>query len=81
LKDNEKVVEVARGMWIHVDVLNKLKDELHAYFSSKPEMKVADFKTMTNTSRKTAIPLLEYCDKYGFTERNGDIRQKGENCG
>ena len=41
-------------------------------------MKVADFKNITNTSRKTAIPLLEYCDKRGLTERDGDVRLKGE---
>ena len=81
LKDEEKVLDVARGMWIHVEVLNKLKDDLSAYFASNNAMKVADFKSMTGTSRKTAIPLLEYCDKYGMTERDGDVRTKGEHCG
>lgn len=79
LKDEEKVVEAARGLWIHVAVLDKLTDELFQYFSSNAEMKVADFKDMTGTSRKTAIPLLEYCDKHDLTERNGDVRRKGDN--
>ena len=60
-------------------VLDKLTDELFQYFSSNAEMKVADFKDMTGTSRKTAIPLLEYCDKHDLTERNGDVRRKGDN--
>jgi len=81
LKDEEKVLDVARGMWIHVEVLNKLKDDLSAYFASNNAMKVADFKSMTSTSRKTAIPLLEYCDEHGLTERDGDLRTKGEHCG
>ena len=81
LKDEEKVQDVARGMWIHVEVLNKLKDDLSAYFASNDAMKVADFKSITGTSRKTAIPLLEYCDKRGLTERDGDARRKGEHCG
>ena len=81
LKDEEKVLDVARGMWIHVEVLNKLKDDLSAYFASNDAMKVADFKSITGTSRKTAIPLLEYCDKNALTERDGDVRRKGEHCG
>ena len=81
LKDEEKVLDVASGMWIHVEVLNKLKDDLSAYFASNDAMKVADFKSITGTSRKTAIPLLEYCDKNALTERDGDVRRKGEHCG
>ena len=81
LKDEEKVLDVARGMWIHRDVLNKLKDDLCEYFASNGTMKVADFKSITGMSRKTAIPLLEYCDKHGLTERDGDVRKKGENSG
>ena len=78
LKDRGTIVALAQGLWIHVEVLDKLKNELSRFFSSKPEMKVADFKNITNTSRKTAIPLLEYCDKQGLTERDGDVRLKGE---
>jgi selenocysteine-specific elongation factor len=78
LKDDGKVFEVAQGMWIHASVLNKLTHDLSQYFSSRPILKVADFKEMTSTSRKTAIPLLEYCDKLGLTQRNGDFRNAGE---
>ena len=78
LKDQGTIVALAHGLWIHVEVLDKLKNELSTYFSSKPKMKVADFKNITSTSRKTAIPLLEYCDKEGLTERDGDVRLKGE---
>ncbi|MBC8345921.1 MAG: selenocysteine-specific translation elongation factor [Candidatus Marinimicrobia bacterium] len=81
LKGEGKIFEVGRGMWIHGDVLDKLKDELCLFFAANPEMNVADFKSLTGTTRKSAIPLLEYCDKHGSTERVGDSRIKGENCG
>jgi len=81
LKGEGKIFEVGRGLWIHGNVLNKLKDELSLFFADKPKMNVADFKLLTSTSRKSAIPLLEYCDKHGLTERVGDSRIKGENCG
>ena len=78
LKDNKKVAEAARGMWIHVEVLDKLRNDLRRYFATNPEMKVVDFKILTGTSRKTAIPLLEYCDKHDLTNRNGDVRESGD---
>ena len=80
LKGEGKIIEVGRGLWIHGDVLDKLKDDLCLFFTANPQLNVSDFKTITNTTRKSAIPLLEYCDKHGLTERVGNSRIKGENC-
>ena len=77
MKNKEKVVEIKQGLWIHTTLLDKLKHELFQYFSSSKQMKVSDFKQITLSSRKSAIPLLEYCDKQSFTIRQGDIRIKG----
>ena len=77
LKNKEKVVEIKQGLWIHTTLLDKLKHELSKYFSSSKQMKVSDFKQFTLSSRKSAIPLLEYCDKQSFTIRKGDVRIKG----
>ena len=77
LKNKEKVVEIKQGLWIHTTLLDKLKHELSKYFSSSKQMKVSDFKQITLSSRKSAIPLLEYCDKQSFTIRQGDVRIKG----
>ena len=81
LKGEGKIIEVGRGLWIHGDVLDKLKDDLCLFFTANPQLNVSDFKRITNTTRKSAIPLLEYCDKHGLTERVGNSRIKGENCG
>jgi len=81
LKGEGKIIEVGRGLWIHGDVLDKLRDDLCLFFTANPQLNVSDFKTITNTTRKSAIPLLEYCDKHGLTERVGNSRIKGENCG
>ena len=81
LKGEGKIIEVGRGLWIHGDVLDKLKDDLCLFFTANPQLNVSDFKTITNTTRKSAIPLLEYSDKHGLTERVGNSRIKGKNCG
>ena len=78
LKKNGRVIEIQQGMWIHISLIDKLKNALSKYFSTNKEMKVSDFKIITSTSRKSAIPLLEYSDNQSFTVREGDYRIKGE---
>lgn len=38
------------------------------------KLTVAEFRTLTGTSRKYAVPLLEFFDATGVTLRNGDVR-------
>ena len=38
---------------------------------------VADFRGLTGASRKFGVPLLEHCDRVGWTVRVGDERRKG----
>jgi selenocysteine-specific elongation factor len=40
-------------------------------------MTVADFRGITGASRKYGVPLLEHCDRVGWTVRVGDERRKG----
>ena len=53
----------------------KLKNKVEIYFSDKQEMSVSDFKELANTSRKYAVPLLEYFDKKKITYREGNSRK------
>ncbi len=78
LKDAGKVMEVVQGHWIHRKTMEKLSLNLKKYFNTYSTLKVTDFKEITGTTRKNAIPLLEYCDKNGLTVRDGDIRLIGE---
>jgi selenocysteine-specific elongation factor len=38
---------------------------------------VSEFKDAAKTSRKYAVPLLEYFDRKGITRRQGDFRVAG----
>ena len=40
-------------------------------------MTVADFRGITGASRKYGVPLLEHCDRVGWTVRVGDERRRG----
>ena len=52
-----------------------LLETVEKYFSLNKTMSVADFKSLINTSRKYAVPLLEYLDKEKITYRYGNERK------
>ncbi len=78
LKGKEKSIEIKAGLWLEKSNFNKLISMLKSYFLSKEKLSVPDFKTLTHLTRKTAIPLLEYLDKIGFTFREENERIKGD---
>ena len=57
--------------------LDALRGSLARYFEGAEGLSVAAFKELTGASRKWAVPLLEHCDRHGWTMRMGDERKKG----
>jgi len=53
----------------------KLRDKVKKHFSNQSEMSVSEFKELAHTSRKYAVPLLEYFDKLKITYREGNTRK------
>jgi len=47
------------------------------HIDKKGEMTVSEFRDLVGTSRKYAIPLLNYFDNMGYTQRDGDVRKRG----
>lgn len=78
LREQGQLIFVDEKLFFHRKIIEKLVVMLREYFSRQRELSVADFKNMTNTTRKYAIPLLSYLDGRGFTERRGDSRIVGE---
>ena len=72
LTERNKIIKVKDGYFIHShwidELILRLKNE------KKDKLTVADFKRITNLSRKYAIPLLELLDEMGITQRVGDHR-------
>ena len=61
------------------NTLKIIKNILKEHFIKKDEIAISEFKKMTSTSRKYAIPLLEFLDRIQLTERKGNNRVKGVN--
>lgn len=52
-----------------------LKNDVVKFLKQKGSMSVSEFKDMAGTTRKYAVPLLEYFDKNRITFRDGNSRK------
>jgi selenocysteine-specific elongation factor len=52
-----------------------VKADLRRHLSERSDITPATFRDLFGTSRKYAIPLLEYLDREGVTVRVGDTRR------
>jgi selenocysteine-specific elongation factor len=69
------IVRINDSMYITSSVYRKMIENLKEFFSRKPEMTVAEFRDILVTTRKYALPFLEYLDSNKITLRIGDIRK------
>jgi len=53
----------------------ELKKKVISHFVLNDELSIADFKDLAKTSRKYAVPLLEYFDQKKITYRDGNNRK------
>ena len=52
------------------------KKIIAAYFAQEKELSLATARDILKTTRKYALPLIEYYDRIRFTRRVGDMRVK-----
>ncbi|HDH34720.1 MAG TPA: hypothetical protein ENG88_04605, partial [Nitrospirae bacterium] len=69
------LVRINDSLYISMNNHKKMMDHLSDFFSGSPEMAVAEFRDMLGTSRKFAIPFLEYLDSNKITLRVGEVRK------
>ena len=72
-----RLVRVNQDLTYTVRQMEELRERLRLQFARSVTLSVADFKTAANVSRKYAVPLLEHCDRIGWTVRVGDQRKAG----
>lgn len=69
------VIRINDSMHITKEQYDKMLNLLKDFYAKKKEMTVAEFRDILGTSRKYALPLLEYLDSNRITLRVGDIRK------
>ncbi|MDE0638622.1 MAG: selenocysteine-specific translation elongation factor [Candidatus Poribacteria bacterium] len=68
-------IKAADNFFIHKEVFEEIKELLTNYLRENETITVGEFRELAQTSRKYAVPLLEYCDSQNVTVRDGNVRR------
>jgi len=74
LTEQKQLVRVDQDLLFHTEAVTTAKERLVAYIQQNGGLESVKFKYLLDTSRKYAIPLLDYFDKIGVTRRVGYTR-------
>jgi selenocysteine-specific elongation factor len=69
-----RLVRIPDARVFHVDTIEVLKRRLWEKRTENTTIDIGEFKGLSGTSRKNAIPLLEYFDQLHVTRREGNVR-------
>ncbi len=76
LMDKEgSVIRINESLYLAASVYGEMLSLLKAGFARKPGMAVSEFRDVLGTTRKYALPFLEYLDSHKVTMRVGDLRK------
>jgi len=74
-ESEELIIRINKNIFITSLNMIILKNKLIDFFKLKSSINVSEFKKLINSSRKYAIPILEYLDKIKFTYRDNNERK------
>ncbi len=74
LTGSARLVRVNRDFYFETTAIEGLGEKLIAHLDEHQEISTSDFKKMTGTTRKHAIPLAEHFDNAKVTLRKGEVR-------
>jgi selenocysteine-specific elongation factor len=77
LVDLGDLVKISPTLYLDAGAVVEMKRLLLEFFGSTPKITVPEFKDLIQASRKYTIPILEYFDVTGVTQRVGDARVAG----
>jgi selenocysteine-specific elongation factor len=69
-----RLVRIPDGKIFHAEAIQALKEKLWLRRQQGETIDIGEFKDLSGTSRKNAIPLLEYFDQTHLTRRQGNLR-------
>lgn len=70
-----KLVKINDAIVLERAYFDEARDRLETHFKSNETLNLGDFRDLLQTSRKVAVPLLEYFDANRITVRDGDVRR------
>lgn len=67
------------GVHVYRKTIQYIGAVIQQHFAVKPTLSVGEFRDLLNTTRRLAVPLLEYLDAHKYTVRKDDVRLEGPN--
>ena len=74
LIEQEQLVQIEKNLFFHHRAIDKACELLTAFIEKEGKLESVKFKYLLDTTRKFAIPLLDYFDRIGVTRRVGNTR-------
>jgi len=81
LIEQQRLVRVDQDLYFHADAIADARARLIRYIQETGQLESVKFKYVLDTTRKYAIPLLDYFDKIGVTRRAGYTRYLNKTVG
>ncbi len=74
LAEEARVVRMNDSLYLYSDTLKSIRSDLKRHLDERKEITIAEFRDLAKTSRKFAVPIMEYFDSQKLTQRIGDKR-------
>jgi selenocysteine-specific elongation factor len=74
LREHARLVQVEGGLLFHQEAVDRAREILIAHLHKEGCLESVQFKYLLGTTRKFALPLLDYLDRAGVTRRVGNTR-------
>jgi selenocysteine-specific elongation factor len=75
LKREGRLVRTPGDLWFDADAIEALRRRILEHFESNDRLDTKAYKALIGTTRRTAVPLMEYFDDTHLTTRTGDTRR------
>ena len=74
LREHGRLVEVEKGLLFHAETVDRARQMLIGHLQKEGRLESVQFKYLLDTTRKFALPMLDYLDRQGLTRRVGNTR-------
>ncbi len=74
LREHQRLVPVGEGLEFHAEAIERARQILVEQLQNQGRLESVQFKYLLGTTRKYALPLLDYFDRVGLLRRSGNTR-------
>jgi selenocysteine-specific elongation factor len=74
LCEHQKLIAVGEGFLFHAEAVERARQLLIDHIVKEGRLESVQFKYLLDTTRKYALPLLDYFDRVGLLRRSGNTR-------